>query len=102
MTYTYTFSLCTFLLLAGCASTTPAPVYVTGVTPELPKECFPREVAAPKEPKLAANQDATDIDAVRDREQWKRAYRTVNSYRATCGQRLDVLFPQSEKGKPTS
>ncbi len=102
MTYTsramYTF---TCLLLGACAKEAPAPVYLTAEIPVLPEQCFPDQVPAPREPKLKAGQDATDIDAVRDRESWKRALRTEASHRATCASRLNVLFPK-ERGKPTS
>ncbi len=103
MTYTraamYT---CTFLLLAGCAKEVPAPVYLTAEIPALPEQCFPDQVPPPKEPRLKAGQDATDIDAVRDRESWKKAYRTEKAYRSICGSKLDVLFGSKERGKPTS
>lgn len=104
MTYTsramYTF---TFLLLAGCAKEpAPEPIYLTSEIPDLPRECFTREIAPMPEPKLKAGQDATDIDAVRDREQWKKVFRAERAYRSTCGQRLDVLFPSKERSKPTS
>ncbi len=97
--HVYIIAMCT--LVAGCAKEVPAPVYLTAETPQLPEQCFPDQVPSPKEPKLKAGQDATDIDAVRDRESWKRALRTEASHRATCAQRLDVLFPK-ERGKPTS
>ncbi len=94
--------MCTFVLLAGCAKEpAPEPVYLAAETPTLPRECFTREVSPLPEPKLP-NRDATDIDAVRDREQWKKVYRTEKAYRSTCGQRLDVLFPSKERGRPTS
>lgn len=96
----YTF---TFLLLAGCAKEPPLePIYLAAEVPDLPRECFPAQMPPAKEPKLQANQDATDIDAVRDRETWKKVYRTEKAYRSTCGQRLDVLFPSKERGKPTT
>ncbi len=102
MTYTFRWLMCTFLL-AGCAKEAPAPTYITAETPELPRECFVREVAPMQEPKLKADQDATDVDAVRDREAWKRALRAERSYRSTCGHRLDALFPDAKRvGKPTS
>jgi len=100
MTYTFRALMCTFLL-AGCAKEAPAPVYVTGEVPELPRECFVREIAPVPEPKLNPNQDATDLDAVKDREAWKRAFRTEKSFRSTCGARLEKLFGQ-ERPKPTS
>ncbi len=98
--HVYIIAMCT--LVAGCAKEVPAPVYLTAEIPVLPEQCFPDQVPSPKEPKLRAGQDATDIDAVRDREQWKRALRTEAAHRATCARRLDVLFPSKERGKPTS
>ena len=102
MTYAFrAMYTCTFLLLAGCAQNETPPVYLTAEVPVLPEQCFPDQIPAPKEPKLNPAQDATDVDAVRDREAWKRAFRTERSHRIVCAQRLDVLFPK-ERGKPTS
>lgn len=95
----YTF---TCLLLAGCAKEPPAPVYLTAEIPDLPRHCFPDQVPPDKEPKLNPSQDATDVDAVRDRGQWKAAYRTEKALRATCAKELNELFPSKERGKPTS
>ncbi len=103
MTYTSRAAMYTFtcLLLGACAHEAPAPVYLTAEQPTLPEQCFPDQVPPPKEPQLKVGQDATDIDAVRDREQWKRALRAERSHRATCAMRLDILYPR-ERVKPTS
>lgn len=95
-------TLAVCFVFAGCVKNSQPPVYITSEAPELPEQCFPQQVPAIPEPKLKPNQDATDIDAVRDREAWKRAYRVEKSYRSTCAQRLNVLFPSKEKSKPTS
>ena len=89
------------LLLPSCAAMQDMALAVGDEQPALPEHCFPNEVLPPKEPKLE-DRDNTDIDAVRDREAWKRAYRTEKANRATCAARLRVLFPDREVSKPTS
>lgn len=77
------------LLLGGCTPAPPDPVYITTPLPAPPEDCV--SPPAP-EPKLNTKQDATDLDAVKDRIALKQAYRFERNKRRSCGDQLKVLL----------
>jgi hypothetical protein len=93
-------ALCVALAaLGGCAK--DVPLFVTATTPALPQECNPgNPVVRQVKPDLPGGW-ASDAVAVRDREQWRVAYRDVQGQRVTCWQRLHVLFPQPPPATPS-
>lgn len=94
-----------FVSLSACAEMKSAvePIYITSPPPEIPSHCDVAQKPSLAEPKLKPNQDATDIDAAKDREAWKKAFRTEKSYRKACSNELKVLLPQQrDASRPTS
>lgn len=81
------------LLLGGCAPTPPDPVYITTPLPAPPDDCVSPSTP---EPKLNAKQDATDLDAVKDRIALKQAYRAERNLRRSCGDQLKVLLADTK------
>lgn len=85
--------------LGGCVHDEP-PLFVTATTPEIPPECDPgKPVVRQVKPDLPGGW-ASDAAAVKDREAWRTAYRDAQGQRVTCFQRLQVLLPQPQPGKP--
>lgn len=78
------------LLLVGCGKNEP-PIFITSQLPAIPGECIAPSTA---EPKVRAGDDATDLDAVKDRNRLKYAFRNERDLRKTCGDELKVLLPQ--------
>lgn len=78
------------LLLTGCAKE-PVPVFITTQLPDPPPACVSPSTP---EPKLNDKQDASDLDAVKDRGKLKTAFRTERNLRKTCGEQLKVLLPK--------
>jgi hypothetical protein len=86
-------------LMAGCVKE-PPPTYITSELPEIPEHCQIATKPTPPEPKLAVK-DHTDIDAVKDREAWKRSLRVANAYRVACHEELKAVLGK-RSSKPTS
>lgn len=91
------------LLLGACGQGKDPPLYLTSGPIPIPDHCDPARTPPMQEPKLDPKQDATDIEAVKDRERWKQAFRTEKAYRATCNRQLKALTGDKRAAsKPTS
>jgi hypothetical protein len=80
------------LLLTACAK--EPPVYIPADLPDPPRECI---APAIPEPKLQEGQDATDLDAAKDRVRLKNALRAETNLRRSCAAQLKVLLSKGGK-----